>query len=243
MIGHFEIATKFLISNYSQEHSKHVTGHTNDINEINTLITSESSKDLPGSFIDLVKPNGVIFAGHIHQRKEMRIKNRHFIFVGCPYQQNLGDINCKCGFYVLDDNCNYIFNEITTTPKHIQFKCSDILKHGIDNYDFSSAKNNIVQKIYDVDVSLQDDLKINQKISSYTPYEELLPDYRVEIKFDSTTQEADKTSLVSILKKSKLDYIKSYIDQLDNNALKNEGIEKDKLFSIMKHHYTLVAEG
>lgn len=172
----------------------------------------------------------------------MRIKNRNFIFVGCPYQQNLGDIGCKCGFYVLDENFNYEFHEISNVPRHIQFKCSEIIKTGVDEFDFSLAKGNIVQKIYDVDVSLQDDLKINQKISSYSPYEELLPDYRVEIDFANSNIDNDKSSLVTMLKKSKLDYVKSYIDQLDDKALENEGIEKDKLFAVMQHHYNLVAE-
>ena len=40
-----------------------------------------------------------------------------------------------------------------------------------------------------------------------------------------------------MLKKSKLDYVKSYIEQLDNAALEADGIDKGKLFSIMNKYY------
>jgi len=70
-----------------------------------------------------------------------------------------------------------------------------------------------------------------------------LPDYQVKLEFESSEHvNDDKTSLVAVLKKSKLDYVKSYIDQLDNEALKLEGIDKDKLFAVMQHHYNLATE-
>jgi hypothetical protein len=215
------------------------------LNDVNNILNDSNSIDpelSPGSFIELVKEDGVIFAGHIHQHKEMRLKNRNFIFVGCPYQQNLGDINCDCGFYIINENGNYKFHKITNIPIHIQFKCSDIIKQGIDKFDFSIAKGNIVQKVYDIDISLQDDLAINQKISSFLPYEELLPDYKVQIDFNTTSNESNGSSLVATLKKSKLDYIKQYIDQLDESTLSSDGIEKTKLFKLMEHHYNLVSE-
>lgn len=68
-------------------------------------------------------------------------------------------------------------------PKHVKFLCSDIEHVGISKYDFSPAKGNIVQKVYDIDVSMADDLKINQEIASFKPYEELLPDYQVALDF------------------------------------------------------------
>jgi oligoribonuclease (3'-5' exoribonuclease) len=80
-------------------------------------------------------------------------------------------------------------------------------------------------------------------IASYQPYEELLPDYRVQVDFsEESTSDESHSSLVSTLKKSKLDYIKQYIDQLDESALSVDGIKKDKLFAIMQHHYNLVSE-
>lgn len=241
LLGHFDISSKFLIASYAQEHSKAVHASSEAASEIDSDLMLESSgsskpEELLGNFIDLAKRGGTVFAGHIHQHKEMVVRGRNFIFVGSPYEQNLGDIGCTCGFYELDEQCNYAFHEIDGLPKHVKFVCSKIMEAGIDNYDFSAARGNIVQKVYDIDISMEDDLKVNQKIASYKPYEELLPDYQVALDFtreDSTSQ----GTLVKMLKKSKLDYIKSYIDQLDARALSEARVEKDKLFNIVKDYY------
>ena len=171
----------------------------------------------------------------------MKIKNRNFIFVGSPYEQNLGDIGCKCGFYVVDRSNNYTFHEISGIPKHVKFKSSDVQKIGIDKYDFSSAANNIVQKVYDTDVSLEDDMQISQKIESFKPYEELLPDYQVELNFDSENTANDQNYLVKSLKKSKLEYIEKYVEQIDSKALDANNIERLKLLKIMEKYYKLAS--
>ena len=241
MFGHFEISSKFLIASYVQDHSKKVGVNDDISNELDNDSSLASSSTCPdqhlGSFIDLVKDNGTIFAGHIHQHKEMVARGRKFIFVGSPYQQNLGDIGCKCGYYVIDELGNYEFIENTNLPVHVQFICSKIEKTGIEKYDFSVSKGNIVQKVYDIDISMEDDLKINQKITSFKPYEELLPDYQVALDFTKEDTTSSQNNLVKMLKKSKLDYIKSYIDQLDDKALATDSIEKEKLFNIMSKYY------
>ena len=244
MFGHFDISTKFLIDSYAKVHSATVEATSKVSNEIDSSFENNSSNstiELPGNFIDLVKVGGTIFAGHIHQHQEMKIKNRNFIFVGSPYEQNLGDIGCKCGFYVVDRSNNYAFHEISGIPKHVKFKSSDVQKIGIDKYDFSSAANNIVQKVYDTDVSLEDDMQISQKIESFKPYEELLPDYQVELNFDSENAANDQNYLVKSLKKSKLEYIEKYVEQIDSKALDANNIERLKLLKIMEKYYKLAS--
>lgn len=243
LFGHFDISSKFLISNYIQEHSKAKSTSNavaSSIDNDSSLVDAESNpkkpEDFLGSFIELAKKKGTVFAGHIHQHKEMVVRGRKFIFIGSPYEQNLGDIGCKCGFYEIDELGNYEFFEIDGIPKHIQFKSSDILKVGIDRFDFSIAKGNIVQKVYDTDMSMEDDLKVNQKIASFKPYEELLPDYQVALDFTKEDVE-HQDNLVKMLKKSKLDYIESYIGQLEDTALSNAKIDKNKLFKLMKAYY------
>lgn len=244
VLGHFDISSKFLIASYAQEHSKASKASDmasieidNDSYLAKTECSSSKPEDLLGSFIELAKPKGTIFAGHIHQHKEMTAKGRKFIFVGSPYQQNLGDIGCCCGYYEIDELGNYSFIELSGIPKHVVFKSSDILKEGVDAFDFSSASGNIVQKTYDVDVSMADDLKISQKIESFKPYEELLPDYQVALDFTKEDVE-HQDSLVKTLKKSKLDYIRRYIDQLEDTVLEEAKIDREKLFNIMKKYYS-----
>lgn len=168
LLGHFDISSKFLISNYIQEHSSTQEANSNVVSEIDNDSSLESSRcignkpeELLGSFIELAKKGGTIFAGHIHQHKEMTTRGRKFIFVGTPYEQNLGDIGCICGYYIIDEFGGYAFYEIEGLPKHVQFKSSAILAHDVDNFDFSSARNNIVQKVYDCDMPIEDDLKIS----------------------------------------------------------------------------------
>ena len=241
VFGHFDISSKFLIASYAQDHSRVTAAPSSVSSALDSDVSLKSSSESPeqhlGSFIDLATPGGVVFAGHIHQHKEMTARGRKFIFIGSPYQQNLGDIGCKCGFYTIDEHGSYTFVESTNLPVHVKFMCSRIMSTGIDNYDFSAARGNIIQKVYDIDVSMEDDFKINQKISSFKPYEELLPDYQVAIDFTRDDAGTAQSSLVSMLKKSKLDYIESYISQIDGAALADDGIEREKLFGLMKKYY------
>lgn len=241
MFGHFDISSKFLISSYVQEHSRDLQASADVSNEIdadNSLKSSGNTlEDSVGDFIDLAKMDGTVFAGHIHQHKEMISKGRNFIFVGSPYEQNLGEIGSKHGYYILDKACKYSFYEINDVPKHIKIKTSDVIKAGIDEYDFSPAKENIVQKVYDIDVSLEDDMKISQKIASFKPYEELLPDYQVQVAFTSNAGDKKQDKILAALKKSKLDYIDSYINQLDEKALEENKIDKKVLKRIMEKYY------
>lgn len=246
LFGHFEVSSKFLIADYAHAHSRNIKATNEVANIIDDDVNLESSNDSSavaeqclGNIIDLVEKDGIVFAGHIHQHKEMSIKGRKFIFVGTPYEQNLGDIGCKCGYYVIDVNGNYEFIECNGLPKHVKLICSKILKLGIDKFDFSCVKGNIVQKVYDIDISMEDDLKINEKIASFTPYEELLPDYQVAL--DLTKDDSHQDHLVKMLNKSKLDYIDSYIKQLDDKALEAEGIDKNKLFKLMKKYYDAIS--
>lgn len=249
LFGHFDISTKFLVSSYVQEHSKPKTASNSIALEINNDSSlnaldqhSSAAEEQLGDFIRLAKKTGTIFAGHIHQHKEMIVKGRKFIFVGTPYEQNLGDIGCSCGYYIIDENGEYHFIQIEGLPKHVQFKASDILAEGVDKFDFSSARGNIVQKVYDTDLPVEVDLKANQKIASFKPYEELLPDYQVQVDFTRAVDDMSHSSLVQMLKKSKFDYIRSYIEQLEDSALDAQSIEKSKLLNIMKPYYDAVTK-
>lgn len=241
MFGHFDISSKFLISSYVQEHSQALQASNDVANAIEDDNALKSSRSNPEQFledfIELAKKDGTIFAGHIHQHKEMVSKGRNFIFVGSPYEQNLGEVGSKHGYYILDKLCNYSFYEIDDVPKHVQIKASVVLDANIDNYDFNIVKGNIVQKVYDVDVSLEDDMKISQKIASFKPYEELLPDYQVQVAFTSSNDDGKQDKILAALKKSKLDYIDSYINQLDDKALEDSKIDREMLKKIMERYY------
>lgn len=260
MFGHFDIDGRYLIASYIEEHAadkKDAEIEVQDLIDNDSLLNEASSvkdiqsevsnirkkklksDDLVGDFVEYVKPYGVVYAGHIHGHKEFISKTREFVFVGSPYQQNFGEIGGVNGYYVLDERNKRKFFETEGVPKHVRIKISDVLKAGIDSFDFSIAKGNIVQKIYDVDVDLKTDAQINQRISDSLPFEETLSEYSVALSSDSTviTNESLET-----IKKSKLEYIRSYIDSMDDSALSAASIERHELFKMLESYFNLAME-
>ena len=250
MLGHFEISSKFLVQSYIEEHS----GKLEASEAVSSMLDEDDflgdpgaasaqpskSSELLGSFIELVKPKtGTILAGHIHQHKEMLAKNgRKFIFIGTPYEQNLGELGNACGFYEISEEGKLKFNKLDKLPKHIQLKTSEIKKIGLDKFDLGEVSGNIVQKIYDAELTQAEEAKLLQKINDFKPYEELLPEYKVAIQYALKSKD-DQTS-VELLQKSKLEYIKNYIDNIDDKVLEASSIKRDELFGILESYYKRV---
>ena len=245
MFGHFDVSTKYLVQTYIQEHSSKNYVSENTLNQLNNdqLLNSNSvissPGDFVGDFIDVVKQTGSIFSGHIHGRKEFLAKQRKFIFVGSPYQQNLGEKDNTCGFYIINEDNSYEFHEIYGIPKHIDLYLSKVIDN-LDTFDFKVVKNNIVHKIYDIEVDNVLDAKISQKINDMQPYEELLPDY--EVSLSSNNDIKIQNSSIELIKKSKLDYIKTYISNIDKQVLDEQKIDSSKLYNIMSEYYDLVSD-
>jgi hypothetical protein len=107
-------------------------------------------------------------------------------------------------------------------------------------FDFSCVKGNIIHKIYDVEVDRVLDAKISQKITDWGPYEELLPDYEVDIEADTAAKMQNET--ISLIKKSKLDYIRNYVDNIDKKVLDEQKLEREKLFKILEKYYQAVSD-
>lgn len=260
MFGHFDICGQYLIASYIEEHAseqKDAEVEIQDLINNDSLLNEASSvkniqtefstiknknlksNDLVGEFVEYVKPYGAIYAGHIHGHKEFVSKMREFIFIGSPYQQNFGEIDSIDGYYILDEQNKRKFYEIKDVPKHIRIKISDILKKGISKFDFSIVKGNIVQKIYDADVDLKTDTDINQRISDNLPFEESLSEYAVALSSDTAV--VSNESLETI-QKSKLEYIKSYINNMDDSTLSAANIERSELYKMLESYFNRAME-
>ena len=234
LFGHFDISSKFLIKSYVADNA--AKGVSEALGkELSADKDLGSVGDLVGDFVDVAKKTGKIFSGHIHGHKEFLSKGRWFSFVGSPYQQNLGELGCKCGFYVIDEANNAKFVELEGIPKHVEVRVSQMLK---DDFDFSCIKGNIVHKIYDVDIEAADDAKLSQKINDQQPYEELMPDYEVALKDTPMTEITDES--IALIKKSKMEYVKRYVENIDKKTLEAEGLEADKLIAVLEEHYDMV---
>ena len=261
MFGHFDVCPKYLIKSYVEDHAtktstteiltdlidsdtilKDMTSVV-DVNEKNideAVHTTGTAGDYIGDFVELVKEGCQIYSGHIHGRREFLAHKRNFIFVGSPYQQNRGDVGMRRGFYVLNEDFTYDFHEISNVPKFVILKMSQILNTGIDKFDFSVVKNNIVSKIYDCEVDRILETKIIQKIIDFHPYEELIPEYQANISYGNDTIIANES--IELIRKSKLDYIKNYISNIDKAVLTENEIDPDKLFDVLQNYYIKVTD-
>lgn len=202
--------------------------------------TKKKASELVGDFVELVKRSGTIFSGHIHQHREFVAKRRKFIFIGSPYEQTRGDRGNECGYYILDENNKYKFIKTIGTPKHVELRMSKVIDVGIDKFDFSIVKGNILHKIYDCDVDRISDSKITQKITDYKPYDELIPDYEVSLNYNDGVNLQNET--IALIKKSKLEYIKNYIDNIDKAVLSEQEIDAARLYKMLEEYYEKVTE-
>lgn len=71
------------------------------------------------------------------------------------------------------------------------------------------------------------------------PYEELLPDYEVQLK--SETDDHLVSESVELLKKNKMQYITSYVESIGQKALDEEGIDRAELLQTLEKYYSQVA--
>jgi DNA repair exonuclease SbcCD nuclease subunit len=255
MIGHYDISERYLIASYIDNNVKKMNSDIKSIknincdellrdsglddmdfdveNDIETIINTQNSSDLLGDWVEIVKPRGLIFAGHIHNHKELYTKNRKFIFIGSPYQQTLGEIDSNDGFYVLDEQNKETFVELEDIPRHVDLKISEIV-NAIDVFDFSVVKNNIVHCIYDVEIDDTTNAKIVDLINQNNPYEELPPDYDVSV---NITNDNTCTESIDIIRRSKLEYIQNYIDKKCVEYMTENNLSKEKLFKVIREYY------
>jgi len=90
MFGHFDVSSKYLIKSYVEDNinKKTTSEQTSNMIEADSILETKNKSttgDYVGDFVDVVKRNGFVFSGHIHQHKEFLAKGRKFIFVGDPY--------------------------------------------------------------------------------------------------------------------------------------------------------------
>lgn len=260
--GHFEISNNYLIASYVEKHMNENKTSEALVDKIlnsdiflseesmsNSIQTSDDiyeivkkrpkSGDLIGDFVNIIKKQGVIYSGHIHSHDEFISKDRQFIFVGSPYQQTFGEVDSVDGYYILDENNNRKFYEIASAPKRIKLYISKILEVGISKFDFSIIKGNIIKRIYDVDISKKDELKILQKINDNQPLDEDLAEYDIEYS-NIINGENINSETLNLIKKSKLEYIKTYINNIDEKTLTENNLTKDNIFKLLELYYNKV---
>jgi DNA repair exonuclease SbcCD nuclease subunit len=253
VMGHFDIPSNYLIKSYVEDNLIKTTStdelkislieaelvdSTNTSENIDNLLKEPTkSSDMLGDFVLKAKKTGTIFSGHIHSYKFFNSKGRKFMFVGSPYEQTFGEMDNKCGYVILESTGKYNFVDILDTPKHKLLKTSELKEVGIDNYDFSSLKNCIVKRIIDVKETRTESLAIQDKLNSSNIYEELPSEYLVRISNnENLTESTDDVSFANNIVLSKMNYIKEYIEHINEKELKPNNIDKDKLYKLIEEY-------
>lgn len=129
LFGHFDVSDKFMMQSYIEEHAaKPAAGEFTKTqlsrDDMLAGTSSSAAAEKVGSFIDLAVRGGLVMSGHVHKRSEMVSKGREFVIVGDPFQQNLGERDSSCGFYVLDEAGRFEFHELSSLPRHVDLKMS-----------------------------------------------------------------------------------------------------------------------
>lgn len=257
IFGHFDISHQFVMAQYIENHrSKNITSadladkiendnllqnlgmDDMDIdveNDIDTFMNNKSSSELIGNWVNVVKPKGTVFAGHIHNRSEFYTNGRRFIFVGSPYQQNLGERDSVDGIYLMDEDGKYEFHELSNIPHFVDIDMENAAKD-ISSYDFSVVHNNIVHKVYrgEIDRKTEDD--INRRIFENSPYEEVNPEY--VLRNGNPSEDAKFKEDLNSIQVSPMEYISKMITELDGELLSRNNIkDRGRLIQLMKNVY------
>ena len=261
MLGHFDIGSQFLSELYIEKNIQKRTSKIDTIknleqdsflndldisdldfnveNTTDSIVNGKRCSDLIGNWVDLVKPKGTIFSGHIHNRSEHYINNRKLIIIGSPYQQTLNEKDSEDGFYTLNKNNEINFHKLEGVPVFKEFKISDIVKD-LDNFDFSIFENNILHRINDITVDKATDEKIKQKIEDIGPIEQLdsnpCPTNKI------FKDENGNTTSVNSINKSILNYINDFINKLNKKVLKENNINPKILYNMLEEYYNNVNE-
>lgn len=261
MFGHFEFSSKYLIASYIEEQSteydneniisdliKHdIDQYLSDPSQLysenvgDILINRNKTKssNYIGSFINKCKPGGYVFSGHIHGRKEFLVKDRNFIFIGSPFEQNFGDINKTFGFYIHDIKNNKIkFIENKGIPKHKEVKVSEI----DEGYDFSVCTGNYIKPIVDTSISYEILSSIINNINFAKPVEVFPPEYKVVIENNNIKIGDGDNEAGSNLQKNKQTYIIDYISTLSNEELEKEKLNREKLYKSVSNYFSIASK-
>jgi hypothetical protein len=141
MCGHFDFSSKYLIASYIEEQTTEYDKnniltdlikndvdqymsdptqlYTEDVEKIILNKNTTKSSNYIGSFVDKCKRGGTVFSGHFHGRREFNVKDRNFIIIGAPFEQNFGDVDKIFGFYIQDVKNNKTkFNQESDKAVH-----------------------------------------------------------------------------------------------------------------------------
>ena len=80
---------------------------------------------------------------------------------------------------------------------------------------------------------------INQRITDSLPFEEALSEYSIAISSDNAVITSDS---LETIKKSKIEYIKKYIDSMNDKILEDANLDRGELFKMLESYFNKAME-
>jgi len=220
VVGHFDFGNKFFQSSYETS---------------NSLMKVDPFKEELGftGFIDrILKPDGIVLTGHIHNREEKRCANRRMIIAGSPYETASG-FNTSCGFYVYNEQTGDIeYVENPNYPKHVVVKASEI-KDG--RVDIGSLSGKVVSFEIDCKCSMEEAAEFQSKIALAKPFSYKQNSFSIKLTEDDKKKIEDAGG--NLTSKSKFDYVVEAIDMIDPSTYSEYGITKEHLVEEAKRFF------
>jgi DNA repair exonuclease SbcCD nuclease subunit len=261
MCGHFDFSSKYLIASYIEEQTTEYDKnniltdlikndvdqymsdptqlYTEDVEKIILNKNTTKSSNYIGSFVDKCKRGGTVFSGHFHGRREFNVKDRNFIIIGAPFEQNFGDVDKIFGFYIQDVKNNKTkFIENKGIPKHKELKISNIT----ETFDYNICTGNYIRPVIDIAVEYNILSDIINKINDAKPVEVFSPEYKVVIQNNNITIGESDNNAGTNLQKAKSGYIIDYITTISNDDLQKDKLNRENLYRITNDYFSLASK-
>ena len=186
--------------------------------------------------ITLARRNGDVFAGHIHKHSESWIMNRLFRFIGSPYQTTSEEIDTQSGFYVIDRDGTR-FAEIQA-PSYVRIKFSDVKKTGVDDFDFSKVRGNIIQFDGDDIISVETEARLKKRVVDECPFEITDTDYSNLVV--SKEEVKDTEEYQKAFAASPKNCVGMYVENLSDDVFEGDEVSKKRIIETFSKLYDFI---
>lgn len=174
---------------------------------------------------DLLEKSKLVISGHFHGMEERKYAIGTILYVGSPYEQNWGEMNCRKGVFELNiPSGKYEFIENTISPKHKKIRLTELLASGITPTIRQEFNGNIVNFTIDYTVDATTYSNIVSKLSLLKPLD-LKTEYAINTEIYNDNIENDYKGIN--IQEDVIEYIKT-LEHVEN---------KDTLINYLKDVY------
>lgn len=192
---------------------------------------------IDGTNINLFKGTRV-YSGHIHKRQES--SDKHFIYVGSPYQLRRSDIGNKKGLYklnIINGTTSFIPNMIS--PEYKRISIQKVLETSLIDfmeYVSNSYVDILVPKETSTDVNISDILNLlspeKMTENGFRPYKNLISYiFNSEVETFNPTEKEEFSGSIE-------DHINHYLESL----LESQNLDAEEKKKIIKLNEELISE-